>query len=470
MLSSLSALLLVLSACTDTPTDTGEPLDTSADCVDEIPYDGIDNDCDASTPDDDLDGDGLLLADDCDDTDATLGGEEVPYDGLDNDCDPQTLDDDLDADGALAAVDCDDADPTRYPDADEICDGIDNNCNELVDDDPIDPATWYADTDQDGYGDLAVSLQSCDAPSGYIADSGDCDDTLSSISPVGIETCNNLDDNCDGETDEDLSCLSYGGHRVEKDGDYYYALYNDDGFGIIGSSAWYGSSDSSGGPEGVTWNEDFSAIYYTDLSGRVFSQSEPFTSSSTLVGTFSMGQIGGGVEYGGTYYVGDYANGDIYQMELSTGRTSLYASRGSTACKPYFGNSAMAIDMDGSVFAASSCGIVKYEPGKDAVQLNTYTGLISAVAMSATQDLYSLDNSGNVVQFDTTTGATLSSVRITVNPSTTWTLAIDSSDNILVNYWGEQRLYSLADGSLVQEWSAADYYPGTSGHYWYVTF
>ena len=465
------SLLLVLSACTKTPTDTGEPGDTGTPCVaDEVPYDGLDNDCDSSTPDDDLDGDGLLLADDCDDTDATLGGAEVPYDGLDNDCDPATLDDDLDADGAPQASDCDDADPSRYEGADEICDGVDNDCDEQIDEDPVDPETWYADSDADGYGDSAVSLQACQAPSSYVSDATDCDDSLSSVSPVGVEVCNNRDDNCDGETDEDLSCLSYGGHRVEKDGDYYYALYNDQGFGVIGTSAWYGSSDSTSGPEGVTWNEDFSAFYYTDLSGQVFSQSEPFTDTSTLVGSFSVGQIGGGVVYSGNYYVGDYTGGDIYQMDLSTGTTSLYASLGSTACKPYFGNSAMAIDTDGSVYAASTCGVVRYEPGKDAVQLNTYTDLISAVAMNADQELYSLDTDGNLVQFDKSTGAILSTVTISVRPSATWTLAIDSSDNILVNYWGEQRLYSLADGSLVQTWSASSYYPASSGFYWYVTF
>jgi len=282
--------------------------------------------------------------------------------------------------------------------------------------------------------------------------------------------CNNIDDDCDDDIDEDLSCLSFGGHRVEKDGEYYYALYNDDGFGIIGTGEWYGSSDDSGTPEGVTWSEDFTTLYYNDLSGNVFSQTEPFTSTSTLVGSFSLGQVGGGVVYDGYYYVGDYTNGDLYQMDVSLGTTSLYASLGESACKPYFGNSAMAIDTDGSIYTASSCGIVRYTPGSSATQLNTYTGLISAVAMNADQELFSLDSSGYLVQFDKSTGKTLHSVQITNAPSTTWTLAIDSSDNILVNYWGEQRLFSIKDGSLVQTWSASSYYPGSSGYYWYVTF
>ena len=39
-------------------------------------------------------------------------------------------------------------------------------------------STYYADSDSDGYGDLAVTQVSCiGAPNGYVADSSDCDDT-----------------------------------------------------------------------------------------------------------------------------------------------------------------------------------------------------------------------------------------------------------------------------------------------------
>ena len=53
------------------------------------------------TLDDDLDQDGYVLANDCDDTDAMVnpGMTEVTYNGKDDDCNPPTLDDDLDQDG-----------------------------------------------------------------------------------------------------------------------------------------------------------------------------------------------------------------------------------------------------------------------------------------------------------------------------------------------------------------------------------
>ncbi|MBI5118541.1 putative metal-binding motif-containing protein, partial [Candidatus Poribacteria bacterium] len=57
--------------------------------VGEIAYNGIDDDCNTSTPDDDLDGDGFGIASDCDDTDASVNpaAAEVCSDGIDNDCD-----------------------------------------------------------------------------------------------------------------------------------------------------------------------------------------------------------------------------------------------------------------------------------------------------------------------------------------------------------------------------------------------
>ena len=66
-----------------------------------------------SVMDPDLDDDGVSVGGgDCNDADAGIypGASEVPYDGVDNDCDPLTVDDDLDSDGLALADDCDDAD------------------------------------------------------------------------------------------------------------------------------------------------------------------------------------------------------------------------------------------------------------------------------------------------------------------------------------------------------------------------
>jgi len=101
----------------------------------EEPYNGIDDDCDPLTLDDDLDEDGFVLALDCDDENADINpnANEVAYNGIDDDCNTATLDDDLDEDGFLLADDCDDTDSGINPDAEEIpnneidedCDGMD---------------------------------------------------------------------------------------------------------------------------------------------------------------------------------------------------------------------------------------------------------------------------------------------------------------------------------------------------------
>lgn len=98
----------------------------------EQPYNGVDDDCDATTLDDDLDQDGYALADDCDDNNADINPDatEEVYNGIDDDCNPETLDDDLDQDGYALADDCDDENPSINPGAEEIPNnGIDEDCD-----------------------------------------------------------------------------------------------------------------------------------------------------------------------------------------------------------------------------------------------------------------------------------------------------------------------------------------------------
>jgi hypothetical protein len=90
--------------------------------------------------------------------------------------------------------------------------------------------------------------------------------------------------------------------------------------------------------------------------------------------------------------------------------------------------------------------------------------------MDADNELYSLDNAGHVIHFDKSTGAVLGRITISTAPSTTWTMAVDANGDFVVNYWGQQRIFSHVDGSAVKTWDAASYYPGSSGYYWYVTF
>ena len=209
--------------------------------------------CRGPTPSEiDVDGDGVFANVDCNDDDPAIRPDAVDIcDGIDNNCDG-SIDNiaagdgtlfyaDSDADGfgsdngaleacdlpagyATVGGDCDDAAAAINPGAQEVCDGVDNDCDGGVDLNAVDPSTWYADADDDGFGDLASPIVACDQPSGAVVDATDCDDTLDTVHPNAVEVCNSVDDNCDGDIDGDAT-----------DAPTWYADVDGDGYG--GSTA-----------------------------------------------------------------------------------------------------------------------------------------------------------------------------------------------------------------------------------------
>lgn len=134
---------------------------------------------------------------DCDDTDASVnpGRVDEPYNGLDDDCDASTADEDQDGDGHHppegGGEDCDDHDPSTYPGAEEICgDWVVNDCNsdeasarsdcelggtvnlstaelKLVGESPTDEAgqriSGAGDVDGDGFADVLLGVDNDDS-------------------------------------------------------------------------------------------------------------------------------------------------------------------------------------------------------------------------------------------------------------------------------------------------------------------
>ncbi len=242
---------------------------------------GIDDDCNGTVDDDyaldaslwydDSDGDGFgdagtvtaacaqpagWLADDtdCDPASAAnFPGADEWCDAVDNDCDgitdePESLDAyvwyaDGDGDGygdarvseiaclepggfVVDATDCNDGAAAANPGELEACDLLDNDCDGVIDEaDAYDALTWYADADNDSFGDPAATLTACAQPFGYESDALDCDDAAISHFPGAPEYCDGVDNDCDGQIDESSSV----------DTQLYYADADGDGYGDPGA-------------------------------------------------------------------------------------------------------------------------------------------------------------------------------------------------------------------------------------------
>ena len=58
--------------------------------------------------------------------------------------------------------------------AEELCDGKDNDCDKQIDEGLT--GEYYPDEDGDGYGGGRFTTTACEAPSGYVDNTDDCDD------------------------------------------------------------------------------------------------------------------------------------------------------------------------------------------------------------------------------------------------------------------------------------------------------
>ena len=64
------------------------------------------------------------------------------------------------------------------------------------------PTWFYVDEDGDGFGGEAWTEPTREAPEGAVATGGDCDDADPAIHPGADETCDGVDNDCSGATDE----------------------------------------------------------------------------------------------------------------------------------------------------------------------------------------------------------------------------------------------------------------------------
>jgi hypothetical protein len=178
--------------------------------------DGVDNDCDGNA--------------DVDATDGIILYTDYDNDGYGDVTSPAYSCQSL-AGYSEDGTDCDDTDAASYPGATETCDEADNNCDGAVDEGLAFP--FYADVDADGYGDASASIDACAVPTGYVEDDTDCDDGDVTVYPGGTETCDSVDNNCDGAVDEGLLSTFFADGDTDSFGDastYTYACAAPSGY------------------------------------------------------------------------------------------------------------------------------------------------------------------------------------------------------------------------------------------------
>ena len=154
---------------------------------------------------------------DCNDADGSVNPDAIELcNGVDDDCSAATSDgseeawyetpcdgpdDDLCEEGQLKCVggsaSCNDATGNNA----EVCDGVDNDCDGEIDEGGV-IQTFYADTDNDLYGDANNTITACAAPPGYVANPSDCNDQLATVNPAGKDVCNGVDDDCNPLTED----------------------------------------------------------------------------------------------------------------------------------------------------------------------------------------------------------------------------------------------------------------------------
>lgn len=183
---------------------------------------------------------------------------------------------DQDADGVSVEVDCDDHDP-----------------------DVGSEATVYLDRDGDGFGDPDQSQLGCSTDDLWVPAAGDCDDADEVINPLAVEVCDEVDDDCDGETQPCAGELA----------DAPLVLYGRPGAGAGSTFATEGDLTGDGSVDLIVgaWQDDENGAE----SGAVYVVSGPLASRTTSLPAAAYAVLRGEQDSGMALGARVAASGDV---------------------------------------------------------------------------------------------------------------------------------------------------------------
>ena len=101
------------------------------------------------------------------------------------------------------------------------------------------PQTYYADIDEDGFGDPNARAQLCSPQDGFVIDNTDCDDGNATVYPGAPELCDGLDNDCNDSIDDGITNTTF------------YADTDGDGLGDPNNSV-----EDCSVPDGFVTNDD----------------------------------------------------------------------------------------------------------------------------------------------------------------------------------------------------------------------
>ena len=273
--------------------------------------------------------------------------------------------------------DCDDGDTAVHPAATETCNELDDDCDGEVDEDLA--STWSIDEDGDGWGG-DEGVQACEAPSGYVAEGGDCDDGAPPVNPRAAEQCNAQGADCDGAIDEDAGSLWYG------DDDY-------DGFGDP-----HDVQQACEQPEGTADNPD-------DCDDTSAGVNPDMVDLCNATDDDCDGDVDEDVKAGWVLVTIDTRAGDIVEIDPSTAAVSVITDISDTSITI----NSMDVREDGTPIVHNSADYelmtIDVCSGDTATIGSTGTSDMGGIGFGSSGRLYGLSTSDDMlVELDTSTG------------------------------------------------------------------